>query len=141
MKLFKRLVVLCFYFGLFSFVDSYAVDSNGFQCWQTNAGSWKANEYWALTAEDEFRIGEQLVYNHVDVGIVFYGLADWLDLSFNYRYVDEKKSNGWNHENRPHLLSLYNDTKYLLFTLNFRKGPYISTGEKPWQCYKTAENG
>ena len=79
----KNIVLLLLFvlFFLFSFKDSNAVNTKGFQYWQINSGSYKANEYWSLTAEDEFRMGNQFCYNNVDMGMVFYGIGDWIDVS------------------------------------------------------------
>ncbi len=39
-----------------------------------------------------------------DLGIVYKGLADWLDVGFDFRKECEKDSKGkFRHENRPHL--------------------------------------
>ena len=48
--------------------------------------------------------GGNMYYQHSDLGLVYSGLAKWIDLEFNYRQIFEKASDDrWHRENRPHL--------------------------------------
>jgi hypothetical protein len=84
-----------------------AYDDEGFQIWTTAGASFVVSNQWKAKFEEEYRLGNDggnLYYRHSDLGLTYTGLADWLDLGLNYRYVDEKDSNDqWRQENRPHL--------------------------------------
>lgn len=60
-----------------------------------------------LTFQEEFRLGDdagRFYYHHSDLGVIYGGFAQWLDVGVNYRQIFERdgKSN-WSRENRPHL--------------------------------------
>ncbi len=86
----------------------FAFDKGDFQYWSNAGASVDINNDWKATFEEEFRIGDnisRLYYHHSDVGFVYSGLADWLDLGFNYKQVYEKDTGGfgkWREEHRPH---------------------------------------
>ncbi len=85
---------------------AFAADDGDFQYWDTEGISWKVSEDWKIEFEEEFRLGDNagnLYYEHLDLGLVYSGLAEWLDLGLNYRQVFEKKSGKWKEENRPHI--------------------------------------
>ena len=93
------------FFLLFS-LKCFAFDDNDFQYWNTESLSWKANDDFKVTLEEEFRLGDDggsFYYQHSDLGIVYSGITDWLDVGINYRHIFEKKSGDWQQENRPHL--------------------------------------
>jgi len=80
-------------------------DDGDFQYWQTDGISWKVDENWRVSLEEEFRLGDDasnFYYYHLDLGAVYTGLNDWLDLGVNYRHVFEEKSSEWREENIPH---------------------------------------
>jgi hypothetical protein len=87
---------VCFGFG-----------DEGFQYWSTTALSVDIDKDWKLTADEEFRFGDDggnFYYQHTDVGLVYKNVTDWMDLGINYRQVNEKDSSDvWRQENRPHL--------------------------------------
>ena len=84
----------------------FAYDDKGFQLWNSASASFDINNEWKGKIDEEFRLGNDgghLYYQHSDIGFTYTGLADWLDLGFNYRYVFEKDSKDkWREENRPH---------------------------------------
>lgn len=85
----------------------FAYDDEGFQWWNKAGVSFDINKDWKVTFEEDLRLGDDggnLYYHHSDLGFVYSGVGDWLDLGFNYRQVLEKDNAGeWRQENRPHL--------------------------------------
>ena len=85
----------------------FAYSDEGFQYWSGASASVNINKDWKVTVEQELRMGDDggnLYYEHSDLGFVYKGLADWVDLSFNYRQIYEKDGKDhWQPENRPHL--------------------------------------
>lgn len=85
----------------------FAYEDEGFQFWTSVGASLDINKDWKCTFEEEFRLGDDgghFYYHHSDLGFTYKGLADWLDLGFNYRQVYEEDSAGeWRVEHRPHL--------------------------------------
>jgi hypothetical protein len=85
---------------------SFAFDDGDFQYWNTESISWKVNRDWKIEFEQEFRFGDNagnFYYEHSDLGLIYSGFAEWLDLGLNYRQISEKKSGEWKEENRPHI--------------------------------------
>ena len=78
----------------------FAYDDEGFQFWSTASASFDINKDWKGKFEEEFRCGDDggyLYYQHSDLGFVYAGLADWIDVGFNFRYVlkrETAKTNG-----------------------------------------------
>jgi hypothetical protein len=86
----------------------FAFDDGDFQYWSSAGVSFDINKDWKCTFDEEFRFGEdagEFYYHHSDLGFVYKGLTDWIELGFNYRQVfDRTDSEGeWKQENRPHL--------------------------------------
>ncbi|UCG57826.1 MAG: DUF2490 domain-containing protein [Phycisphaerales bacterium] len=85
----------------------FAFDDGDFQLWVSGGTSVDLNDDFKATLAEELRYGGnagRLYYHHTEVGLVYGGLADWLDLGFNYRQIFEEDSSGqWRPENRPHL--------------------------------------
>ena len=85
----------------------FASSDGDFQYWSAAGASFDINKDWKFTFEEEFRFGDgagDLYRHHSDMGFIYRGLGDWIDLGFNYRQVYEKDSKGkWNEEHRPHL--------------------------------------
>lgn len=85
----------------------FAYDEGDFQYWSSVGVSFDINKDWEVTFEEQFKLGENaghLYQHHSDLGFVYKGFADWIDLGFNYRLVREKDSSDkWRQENRPHL--------------------------------------
>ncbi|MHC4105710.1 MAG: DUF2490 domain-containing protein [Planctomycetota bacterium] len=97
------IVLLCSYA---SNKSCFAFDDEGFQLWSSAGASFDINKEWKGKVDEEFRLGNDggnLYYQHSDIGFTYKGLADWIDVGFNYRYVIEKDSNDKRlEENRPH---------------------------------------
>ena len=86
-------------------MTGFAFDNGDFQYWNTESLSYKINKDWKIGIEEEFRFGDDagnFYYQHSDAGITYSGLAEWIDLGMNYRFVFEKKKGDWKYENRPH---------------------------------------
>ena len=84
----------------------FAFDDGDFQYWNTESISWKINEDWKMKVEEEFRFGNDVsnfYYQHSDLGLAYYGIAEWLDIGVNYRLVFAEKDDDWSYENRPHI--------------------------------------
>jgi hypothetical protein len=85
----------------------FAFDEGDVQFWSTAGASFDINKDWKGNFEEEFRFGDNagtFYYNHSDLGFIYGGLAEWIDLGFNYRQVFSKDSAGeWRRENRPHV--------------------------------------
>ena len=65
------------------------------------------NKNWDFEFSEELRLndgGGNLYYQFSDFGLTYKGLADWVELGFNFRKIYEKESSGeWIEENRPHV--------------------------------------
>ena len=65
------------------------------------------NKNWDFEFQEELRLnhdGGNLYYDFSDLGLTYKGLADWLELGFNFRKIYEKEESGeWVTEDRPHL--------------------------------------
>jgi len=85
----------------------FAVDDNDFQYWSSASLSFDIHKDWKAIVTEELRLGESagnLYYHHTEVGFVYSGLADWLDLGFDYRQVYGKDSSGsWMEEHRAQM--------------------------------------
>ena len=81
-----------------------AYDNGDWQFWNTDSVEYKINKQLKAKAETEFYFGDDMgewYYRHIDLGLS-YKATDWLELGANYRYLQEKKSDEWMDENRPH---------------------------------------
>lgn len=81
--------------------------SGNLEYWQQNEVSLDIYKDFTFTAREEHRMGRHngnpYLYNW-DLGLVYKGFTDWLDIGFNFRKEYEKDSKGkFRHENRPHL--------------------------------------
>ena len=98
------IVILCAIYSK----PCFAFDDGDFQWWTSAGASFEINKDWKCTFEEEFRLGDdagELYYHHSDLGFVYGGFADWIDLGFNYRQVFARADSAgeWKQENRPHL--------------------------------------
>jgi hypothetical protein len=81
-----------------------AYDDNDFHTWIDVYAVRKIDARWSLRAEEELKFGDDssdFYYRHTDAG-ASWKAGDRLLLGLNYRYIDEKKDAGWEHEDRPH---------------------------------------
>ncbi len=83
-----------------------AWEDEGVQWWPAVGISHKINDKWKLDFEQEERLGDNggnMYYEHSDIGFVYSGLADWIDLGFNYRLIFQKNGkDNFKYESRPH---------------------------------------
>jgi len=85
----------------------FGYEDEGFQWWTTTSATADLNDNWKCVFEQEFRLGDDgsnLYYEHSDLGLVYSGVADWIDLGVNFRLIYEKDSHDeFQRENMPHL--------------------------------------
>ena len=88
-----------------------AFADGGVQFWQTTIASFDLHPDWAITLEEQFKVGHDvgnLYYHHADLGVVYKSLAKGMDVGFNYKQVYQKDDDGdWTQENRPHLNAIF----------------------------------
>jgi hypothetical protein len=111
------LVILGLYLALTG-TKAHAYDNGDFQIWNTDGQEKKISENAKITAEEEFRWGDnanQLYYHHYDVGF-FYVFNKNFDLSLNYRHVYERKKGKFRIENEPSINAIL---KWALWDFNF----------------------
>lgn len=85
---------------------SIASGDDNLQYWTTGGISVDLDEDWNVAFEEELRFlsDASLYYHHSDIGLVYKGFAEWLDVGLNYRQVFAKDSSGkWQSEHRPHI--------------------------------------
>lgn len=109
-KLFKNRL---FGFGLM-LVLMMSVGGNCFGSTDGNAEYWQSigldfnmDEDWKITVRQELRVGksgDDPYLHNTDVGLVYKGFADWLDVSLNFKKEFERDSSGkFRRENRPNI--------------------------------------
>jgi hypothetical protein len=85
----------------------FASRSGDLEYWQTSGLAFDINKHFTFTAVEEFRAGRHNgnpYLHNVDLGLVYKGLADSVDIGFNFKKEYEKDSKGkFRQENRPHL--------------------------------------
>jgi hypothetical protein len=78
-----------------------------FQFWSTVGASFNIHKDWKVAVHEHLKFGSNaghFYYHHTDLGFTYKGLADWIDLGFNYKQVFiELPDDHWIRENRPHL--------------------------------------
>lgn len=88
-------------------VGKRSLADGGFQFWNMEFASLDLNKDWTTTIEEQLKLGDRaghFYYHHTDLGFVYGGLADWIDLGFNFKEVFIEEDDGhWSCENRPHL--------------------------------------
>jgi len=82
-----------------------STDGNA-EYWQEIGLDFNLNKDWKITVREELYLGESgddPRLHNTDVGLVYKGLADWLDVSLNFKKEYERDSSGkFRRENRPH---------------------------------------
>lgn len=75
--------------------------------WQKEVVSVDINKDFTFTAAQELRFGRHHgnpYFHNIDLGVVYKGFADWVDIGFNFKKEYEQDNNRrFRHENRPHL--------------------------------------
>lgn len=112
MSLKSRLkIAACFVFVLvciYTFSEPcFAFEDEGFQYWASSSTFLDISKNWEAMFQKEFRLGDDggtLYYQHSELGAMYKGLAEWLELGFNYRQIFERDDERvWKLESRPHL--------------------------------------
>lgn len=79
----------------------------GFEYWSITGASFDIENYWTVRIDELLKLGDEsrkFTYHHTDLGFIYQGLADWVDLGFHYRHAFRRDgSSGWLQERRPHL--------------------------------------
>lgn len=111
MSLKSRLkIAACFVFisvYIYTFSEPcFAFEDEGFQFWVSSSTFLDISKNWEAMFQKEFRLGDDggtLYYQHSELGAMYKGLAEWLELGFNYRQIFERDNERvWKLENRPH---------------------------------------
>jgi hypothetical protein len=83
-----------------------STDANA-EYWQGIGLDFNIDTDWKITFREELKLGRSGddPYTHnTDVGLVYKGFADWLDVSLNFKKEYERDSSGkFRRENRPHI--------------------------------------
>lgn len=110
-----KVFIIVYFFGMSSYAYAKKAD---FQYWQTDSVSWKAAADWKLTWSEEHYFKDDAgdyYYQEQNIGVIYSGLAKWLDLGLDYKHVIQEISpNKWKREERPHVNA----------TLKFNLGGY-----------------
>ena len=92
---------------LFVTNNTYAYEASGFQYRSLLNFETPLNKDWKTTFQQEMHFGNDgghLFYQHYDLGLVYKGLGDWIDVGFNFRKgFKEDSTDDWTQENRTHL--------------------------------------
>ena len=103
----SRPVVVVVFVAFFCQAASWGFSDGDFQWWNTLEFSTELSSQWKVTLEEETRLGGgagTVYYQHSDIEFTWSGLADWIDLGFNFRQINEKDSEGTcRPEYRPHI--------------------------------------
>jgi len=86
----------------------FGYEDEGFQWWSNAGASFDVAKDWKCAFEQEFRMGDDggnLYYEHSDLGFIYSGLAEWLDLGAGFRLIYEKDSSDeFQRENSPYII-------------------------------------
>jgi hypothetical protein len=97
-----------------------SIDGNA-QYWQGIGLDFNMDKDWKITIREELRFGRSGDDPHLhntDIGLVYKGLADWLDVSLNFKKEYQRDRSGkFRRENRPHINLMF---KGELFGLKVR---------------------
>ena len=100
-------------------VPGLLLASDEFQYWAEGNISARLAKHVKAKIGTQSRLDEHgsLTYEHLDMGLAYTGLADWLDLGLNYKVVFRQTSeDAWKRETRPHLNAT---ARFTLFGLVF----------------------
>jgi len=85
----------------------FADDIGKFEYWTTAGASFDLDENWSVRVSELLKLGNdarKFTYHHTDLGFVYHGLADWVDLGLHYRHALKRYgSSDWHRERRPHV--------------------------------------
>jgi hypothetical protein len=103
----KRAGVFIFVlFMVLSMTSTAFAKKHDLQYWHTDSVSWKFDKDWKFTFGEEGRLNDTAShawYQELDMGIVYSGVAKWLDLSFNFKHALSESNNKWRREEWTHL--------------------------------------
>jgi len=91
---------------LLSFAPCITRAGDEFQFWPGATTAVDLAEQWKATVGAQMRYDDRgsLIRHHSDLGIVYQGLADWLDVGVNYRAIFRKiAGDEWKNADRGHL--------------------------------------
>ena len=87
--------------------ECLADDIGEFEYWTTAGASFDIEKNWRVCVDELLKLGDdgrKFTYHHTDLGFVYQGLADWVDLGFNYRHAFGRYGpSDWRQERRPHV--------------------------------------
>jgi len=89
----------------------YAFADGDVQFWQTVVAGYAINEDWEVAVREHLKLGHSaghLYLHNTDLGFVYHGIADWIDLGLNYKVNFCKVNGHWTQENRPHVNITFN---------------------------------
>ena len=84
----------------------FAFDNGDFQYHGMIQANHKISDKWKANVTEELYWGDNsrdFYYHHTDIGFAYSGLADWFNLSLNYRRIYSESNGKWKVENRPHI--------------------------------------
>jgi hypothetical protein len=92
--------------------NCFAFPDGDVQFWQTVGASFDLNKNWTVEVQEHLKLGHDaghLYLHQTDLGFVYKGLADGIDLGFNYKQAFREDTEGhWRRENRPHFNITFN---------------------------------
>lgn len=113
----------------------FASAGGNIEYWQKHNICVDINEDYAFAVSQEMRFGKSgsdPYHNKVDLGLIYKGLADWLDIGFNFRKQYERDCAGqFRHENRLHLNLTARGTLYTI--------PFSNRSRIEWRDFETKE--
>ncbi|KPK44355.1 MAG: hypothetical protein AMJ65_03260 [Phycisphaerae bacterium SG8_4] len=87
--------------------NCFGDDIGKFEYWTTAGASFDIEKNWRVSVDELLKLGDdarKFTYHHTDLGFVYQGLADWVDLGFNYRHAFGRYGpSDWRRERRPHV--------------------------------------
>lgn len=79
----------------------------GFEYWTITGASFNLQKNWTVRVDELLKLGDEatrFTYHHTDLGFVYHGLANWVDLGLHYRHAFKRdRSTDWLQERRPHV--------------------------------------
>lgn len=87
--------------------NTCAYEAGGFEYRSINNFDVELNKDWKTVFQQEMHFGNDgghLYYQHYDLGLIYKGLGDWIDVGLNFRKgFKEDSADDWLQENRTHL--------------------------------------
>ena len=103
----RKRVHLAAFFLMVALVGKSAQATEDFEFWSATGASVRLSKDWTVGAEEILKFANgagHLYLNQTDLGFVYGGLADWIDIGLNFKESFKEEDDGhWSRENRPHL--------------------------------------